>query len=456
MTAASPGKGLDLGLLRDIAAFLRSRRAAGYLVGGSVRDALLGRGTANLDISVEGLEPAAVGNFLRCRHGFTRPVVFSRSNTVFTNDGRVEVEICPLRGSVRSDCLGRDFTVNCLYVKLSVRLAGISHSKVLDPTGRGIIDLRRRILRPYPDAFTPLAADPIRLLRAVRFSATMGFEVDRALRDSMSRMAFLISRSAAERIRAELESILLSGRIVSSFRLMQRVGLLEMVLPEVQRTADFEQGSPHHAYDLLTHTLKATAYVEPELTLRLAALLHDVGKVYARRRKGDRTVYYGHDKISARMAEAVLKRLRFSGRTTSDVAFLIENHMVNYSDSWTDAAVRRLLRKMGPRLDAVLSLAEADRRAHTPEARTGTSVGRLRKRIARVAAAMEAAEISFTPPLDGRRIMSILGIGQGPEVGWAKEHLCQAVLRRGRPVSEEEAVRLLKRWATSRGVRESK
>ncbi len=456
MTAASPGKSLNFELLRGIAAFLRSRRAAGYLVGGSVRDALLYQTTTNLDIAVDGVKPSEVGDFLRSRHGFTRPVVFSRSNTVFTNDGLMEVEISPLRGSVKTDCLERDFTVNCLYIKLTTRLAGISRSNVLDPTGRGIADLRRGTLRPYPDAFTPFAADPIRLLRAVRFSATLGFEIDEALKDSMSRMAFLITRSAAERIRTELESILVSTRIVSSFRLMQKVGLLAMVLPEVEMTAGFEQGSPHHAYDLLTHTLKATTYVEAELMLRLAALLHDVGKVYARRRKGDRMVYYGHEKISARMAQAILRRLKFPGRITSDVAFVIENHMVNYADSWTDAAVRRFLRRMGRRLDAVLSLAEADRKAHTPEARMGTSVKRLRKRIAAVTAAMAASAVSFTPPLDGHRIMSILGIDQGPDVGRAKEYLLQAVLRRGRPVSEEEAVRLLKRWATCRGARESR
>jgi hypothetical protein len=167
-------------------------------------------------------------------------------------------------------------------------------------------------------------------------------------------------------------------------------------------------------------------------------------------------VYYGHEKISARMAQAILRRLKFPGRITDDVMFVIENHMVNYADSWTDAAVRRFLRRMGRRLDAVLSLAEADRKAHAPEARMGTSVKRLRKRIAAVTAAMAASEVSFTPPLDGRRIMSILGIDQGPDVGRAKEYLLQVVLRRGRPVSEQEAVRLLKRWATSRRPRESK
>jgi poly(A) polymerase len=150
-----------------------------------------------------------------------------------------------------------------------------------------------------------------------------------------------------------------------------------------------------------------------------------------------------------------MKRLKFPSRLSNDVAFLIEHHMVNYSDAWTGAAVRRFMRKMGGRLDAVLSLAAADRRAHAPDVNIGTPVGEIRKRIARVAADMESRGVSFTPPLDGREIMEILDIGPGPEVGRAKEHLCQAVLGRGRPISRDEAARLIIRWATSAAAGES-
>lgn len=452
---ARRGQYADAGLLRDMARYLRSRGASGYLVGGAVRDALTGRPSDNIDISVGNLRPRDLAGFLRRHHGFAKPVVFKRSNTVFTSDGIRQVEITPLRGNPARDALERDFTVNCLYVKLTAGFDGVSRRKVLDPTGRGLRDLRAKALVAYPDMFTPFADDPVRLLRAVRFRATLGFSVDSLLEEAISRMAYLISRTAPERVRAELEAILVSARVLSSFRFMQRVGLLEMILPEVALTAGFEQGTPYHAYDLLTHTLRATAFVEPDLCLRLAALLHDIGKVSAQRRKGRRMVYYGHEKISAGAARAIMKRLKFPSRLSNDVAFLIEHHMVNYSDAWTGAAVRRFMRKMGGRLDAVLSLAAADRRAHAPDVNIGTPVGEIRKRIARVAADMESRGVSFTPPLDGREIMEILDIGPGPEVGRAKEHLCQAVLGRGRPISREEAARLIVRWATSAAAGES-
>lgn len=439
-----------MSVLAHVGAYLKKNGAAGYIVGGAVRDALLKNTSTNIDIAVKGMGPVRLARYLKRRHGFSRPVVFRRSDTVFTNDGNIEIEVSPMRGSPAEDALCRDFTVDCLYVKLGPGFRSLDGASILDPTGMGKRDIRTGRLRAYPDPFTPFADDPVRLMRAVRFRATLGFSLDRELRDSMRRMAYLISRPAPERVRDELIKILLSGRVQSSFILMYRVGLMDMLLPELSATAGFEQGTPYHIYDLLTHTLKTTTYVRSELRLRLAALLHDIGKVSARRRKGNRMVYYGHEKISAEGARALMARLKFPVGLTNDVAFLIENHMVNYSDSWTDAAVRRFIRKMGGALDEVLDLAAADRKSHAPEARMGASVRELRKRIKRVMAEMEERDVTFESPLDGVRIMEILGIGPGPEVGRAKEYLCQTVLRRGKAISQAEAEDLLRKWVGGR------
>jgi tRNA nucleotidyltransferase/poly(A) polymerase len=445
---AGTRRGPDMELVGEIARMLLSRGATGYLVGGAVRDSLLGRRVDDIDISVGGIGPARVAAFLHSRHGFTRPVAFKRFSTAFTRRGRTQVEISSLRGQVPGDVLGRDFTVNCLYVRLSPRLAGIRRERVLDPTGKGLSDLDRGLLRAYPDCYTPLTEDPLRLLRALRFRATHGFKIEACLKQAIGRTAYLISRAAPERVRVEIERILLSPKAASSFRIMQQTGLLEMVFPEVAATAGFEQGSPHHAYDLLTHTLKAVSYVRPDLRLRLAALLHDTGKIGARRLKGRRWVYYGHENLSAVQARDALLRLRFPGDVIDDVVFLIENHMVNYAPAWTDAAVRRFMRRTGNILPALLDLAAADRRAHAPETRMGTPVDQLRARLSRVTEQMESRAVTFEAPLDGRQIMRVLGIGEGPEVGRAKEYLCQVVLRRGRPLSKTEAERLLREWAT--------
>jgi len=255
---------------------------------------------------------------------------------------------------------------------------------------------------------------------------------------------------AQERVRAELEMILLSKRVVSSFRAMQALGVCEIVLPELSRTYGFDQATPYHAYDLFTHTLKTTAKAPTDITLRLAALMHDLGKPATRSMKGGRAVYYGHQEISAQLAEEVLRRLKFPRRIRDRVLLLVRNHMIHYSRTWSDKAVRRFVRKMGPDLDKVLLLAEADQKAQVPGAHPDIPARGLRERIR---ALRESDGIHLELPVDGHEIMSVLGIDEGPLVGRAKNRLLEETSVRDRPMSRREAVEVLKKWAKSRKVR---
>ena len=427
-------------VLAKISDLLSRKRARGYLVGGLVRDYLKGCPSDDIDIAVAGLEPEAVAVSLARYPGFSRPVLFPRFKTVMTTGRGLKVEVCRLEGDVRSDALRRDFTVNCLYVDLVRSRSGAS--RILDPSGSGRVDLRARLLRTPGDPLDALWLDPLRMLRAIRFFATDRFRLSSELASAIERMAYLLTRVSRERIRGEIESILLSSRLESSITLMARSGILSVILPELEATAGFEQKTPYHAYDLLSHLVKTAARTPRRLDLRLAGLLHDVGKTAVQTPKGGRMVYYGHEAASAQVAASTLRRLRFPNRMVRRVEFLVSNHMINYSREWSDRAVRRFARKMGANLPDILNLAVADRRAQRPGASADVLLKDLIVRLRR----RDVSPPGPLIPVDGRDIMAILGLREGPAVGEAKEYLIREAIERGRPLSRTEAIADLRRW----------
>lgn len=424
-----------------------------FLVGGLIRDYLSGKPSWDIDLAVAGVDPLVIARAISSRFGLSRPVVYPRFKTVLVagrlagdsgSGETIQVEICSLEGNLATDAARRDFTVNCLYLDLASfdrrRRSGVP---VLDPTGLGLRDLDLRILRTPQEPASTIWSDPLRMLRAVRFHAIDGFRLDRRLVEMIDRMAYLLTRPAPERIRVELEKILSSPRPEGSLQLMQRLGINAVVLPEVAETYGFAQQTPYHAYDLFTHLVKTMAAAPPVVELRLAALLHDVGKLKTQLPKQDRMVYYGHEDVSRDVAASVTRRLRFSRRTAELVTFLVASHMIHYSSAWSDRAVRRFAQRMGSRLEDVLVLAEADRRAQGPGRGGGSLVRELRRRL-------RDLERQRGPgpelPLDGRDIMRLLEVGPGPLVGRAKAFLLEESLKRPRRISRAEAARILRAW----------
>jgi putative nucleotidyltransferase with HDIG domain len=454
----------EVKLFARIRSFLRTRRMRGYLVGGFLRDILLGRDTGDIDIVLRGTAersgkragtrpgertgPVDLAAYLHKDLGYSKPAVFPRFKTALTVSQDLKVEICDLNQDLRTDAAGRDFTVNCLYADVAELTGRMKRSMIKDPTGLGIGDLRAGVLRTPGDPCETMWLDPLRALRAVRFHATLGLRLDAALTESLPRVAYLLGRVSAERIRMELETIVTSRRITGAFDLMARTGILDITIPELGRTRGYSQSTPYHAYDLYTHTLKTVASTPPDLTLRLAALLHDLGKPDTRTLKTGRAVYYGHDDESARIAETVLRRLRFPRRVVSDVTFLVRHHMINYSSGWSDRAVRRLIRKMGRHLEPILTLVEADRKAQRPDPRLPESIRELRRRIRKLEAA-NLVEVGL--PVSGHDIMAALGVKEGPIVGKAKAFLQEEALKRKRLMSRKQCVRLLKDWQSRQG-----
>jgi poly(A) polymerase len=426
------------------------------LVGGYVRDRVMGRPATELDVVVEGGSGTELAKAVAWRLGTHPPVVFERFGTAQLNAGEFLVEFVTARAesyspesrkpevrpaTLEEDIRRRDFTVNSL-------LAG-RDGEVIDLTGKGLQDIESRILR------TPLAAaetfheDPLRAVRAIRFAVSLDFAMDAeimpAISGSLDRLGTVVS---IERITIELRKMLLSDRPGQAFRLMRDSGVLWKLMPEVAVMAGVEQSGFHHL-DVLEHTLAALdavaqrpkPHLEPshELVLRLAVLLHDSGKPATAARDGDRITFLGHPEAGAEAAAALLRRLRFSNDEVDATTRLILLHMrpIQYDPAtWSDGAVRRLVRDSGDVLPALVELARVDMSASEyPADEAARKVGDLERRIADLD--VEAVR-KVTPPLDGNQLMERLDRRPGPWIARVQRALLEAVLDGAIPAGDEE------------------
>jgi tRNA nucleotidyltransferase (CCA-adding enzyme) len=408
---------------------------AAYVVGGALRDIALGRPLhADWDVATAAPPQRVVELFRRTihtglAHGTVTVVVHGRPIEVTTfrgdgdyRDGRHPVSVTFV-ADVRDDLARRDFTVNAMA---GDPLTGA----LVDPFG-GMDDLRARLLRAVGDPDARFAEDGLRPMRAARFAATLEFDVEPATRAALGRHLDVFRKVSRERVRDELAKLLLASRPSVGLRLLRESGLLAEILPPLDRACGFAQNR-FHEFDLFEHTLRAVDGTPPRLRPRLAALLHDLGKLDAcawNEEKGDRT-FFGHERLSAVGAAERLRELRFPAKEGEEIAALVANHGAYYDDSWTDAAVRRWIRRVGlERIEDQLALLDADLRAKgdrpdVPPALAAAGV--LAARVAAQLAARPALDESALA-LDGAAIMRLLGIGPGPRIGEIKRALLELV-----------------------------
>lgn len=408
-----------------------------YLVGGFVRDRLLGRGIAkDIDLIVIGDGAVDLLGRLAVRFGWSRPQQFERFGTVqVRGDGFIVEGVRARRerydpdsrkpdvepGTLEEDIWRRDFTVNAL--------AQDFHGRVLDITGRGLDDLRAGVLRTPLDPSDTFDEDPLRMFRGARFVAQLGFELAAGLPEAMRAQAHRARPPtvSVERIHDELVRLLVSDHPRDGMEALHRGGLLAEVLPELEAMVGVEQ-SGHHCYDVFDHTMHALDRSPPDRVTRLAVLLHDVGKppTHAIAEDGRHT-FHDHPQVGAEMAEGILERLRFSGDEIRDVATLVRLHLrpIQYQhDTHGDAAVRRLVRAAGPLRGRLLDVARADTLASSYP---GTAeIDELAERMERLDQGGGLSRMG--PPLDGGTIMRLGGRGGGPWVGRVQRALIEAVL----------------------------
>jgi len=448
---------------QQLAARLRARGHAAYLVGGSVRDALLDRDIVDVDITTDA-RPETIEAVVR---GWADAVWLQgqRFGTVGCEKGGERFEITTFRADVyrpesrkpevefaddiETDLSRRDFTVNAMAISLDDPTG--AEPSLVDPFD-GLADLAARRLR------TPLAPeisfedDPLRMLRAARFVATIGFEPDPALVDAIEKMHERMKIVSAERVRDELSKLIVADDPSSGLWLSSRTGLSDEFLPYLN-AMQLEQDPIHRHKDVLAHTIAVVAKTSPRLRLRLAALLHDVGKPRTRGYGPQGVTFHHHEVVGARMARERMLALRYPNDLVDDVAKLVELHLRfhTYRMGWTDSAVRRYVRDAGPLLDDLNELTRCD--CTTRDARKADALGRRMDELeARIAELREREELAkIRPALDGNRVMQFLGVPPGPIIGRALEFLLELRLEEG-PMSEDDAQARLAEWAREQGI----
>lgn len=429
-----------------------------YLVGGWVRDAVLGREGKDIDFATDA-KPAQV---IRILQGWadSRHLVGIRYGTVGARKGDFQLHITTFREEVykedsrhpevtfaqeiEADLSRRDFTINAMAVRLP-------DGELIDPF-RGLYDLAHGQLRTPLEPEVSFADDPLRMLRAARFVSTLAVKALPEVVQAITRMHERLRIVSPERIQDELSKLLVGPHVDRALMLIVESGLADVFLPELPALR-LEQDPVHRHKDVFRHTLAVVKRCEPDLVLRLAALLHDIGKPKTREITPEGVQFHHHEIVGARMAEERLRALRYPERVIQDVKTLVELHLRfhTYGAGWTDGAVRRFVRDAGPLLDKLNQLTRADCTTQNPK-KAGVFArlqDELEERIARLAEQENLAAIR--PPLDGHQIMEHLQIGPGPLVGEAREFLLEQRLERG-PIEDEEAFRLLEEWATKKGI----
>jgi poly(A) polymerase len=331
----------------------------------------------------------------------------------------------------------------------------------VDPYG-GLDDLAARVLRTPSTPEVSFTDDPLRMLRAARFAAQLGLEVDRDVADAMRAMAERLAIVSAERIRDELVKLVCSAHPRPGLSLLVHTGLAEQFLPELPALR-LERDEHHRHKDVYEHTLTVLEQATdlehrlpgepPDLVVRMAALMHDVGKPRTRRMHTDGSVtFHHHDVVGAKMTRKRLKALRFSNGDTEAISHLVALHLRFHgygSGEWTDSAVRRYVRDAGDQLERlhVLTRADCTTRNRRKAERLRRTYDDLEERIARLAEQEELE--AMRPDLDGNAIMQVLDIPPGPEVGQAYRYLLDLRIERG-PLGEERAREELLAWWSAR------
>lgn len=424
-----------------------------YLVGGPVRDAFLGRTSTDLDFAtdaspeetldvvkplaetvwLQGVKYGTVGALIE---GTNVEITTFRTEKYQPSSRHPDVEFA---ADIETDLSRRDFTVNAMAVRLPDKTP-------IDPYG-GTEHLKTKLLQTPIDPDDSFSDDPLRMLRAFRFASQLDFKIAPEVMASIERLKDQLETISAERIRDELAKLLIGRAPARALTLADQTGLTDLFLPELA-TLKLEQDPVHRHKDVFQHTLAVMERTDPVLVLRLAAILHDIGKPRTRKIGPEGVSFHHHEVVGAQMAEKRLRALRFPNDVVDEVTEIIRLHhrFHTYRLGWTDSAVRRYVRDAGPYLGTLNLLVRADctTRDEKKARRLAQRMDELEERISELAKEEELSKLR--PDLDGKQVMEHLGLPPGPLVGKALAFLMEIRLDEG-PIGETEARRRLDEWA---------
>lgn len=413
-----------------------------YLVGGAVRDLQLGLNPKDIDLVIDVPDgEIKFKKFLENKEMFSGFVEYPRFRTLkfslnLENCEKEDIEVVVPRTEVynegprkpskveqttlEKDALRRDFCCNALYMN-------ISSGEIIDPTGKGILDCKNKILRTPVDPKLTFKEDPLRMLRAIRFSCQKGFKIDNIVLSSISDIDEFY-RLSKERIRDEFVKIIMSRFSIEGLELLRKTGLMNGIIPKLVEYYSFNQNSKYHNLTWYDHTMKVYELVVKDgnasLELRLSALLHDISKpiTYTINEKTGYFNFIGHEESSAKEAEEILKNLKFSNTIINKVTFLVKNHMIikpfyDYDlKKYTGKPkkTRQIIRECGDNLYDLMKLIEADNMSHHPDYCLYNQVKSFYEEVEK----LKLEEKTIIPlPINGNDIMKQFKIPAGPEIG---------------------------------------
>ncbi len=433
-----------------------------YLVGGSVRDVLLGRQPTDLDFTTDA-RPPQVKQLLRMAGADDIFAVGERFGTIGGVFQKQVIEVTTFRSeqyepgsrkptvelgdSLEGDLGRRDFTINAMALDAVT-------GALVDPYG-GQDDLAARQVRAVGDPSERFAEDPLRLMRAVRFAAQLAFEIEPETRRAIPERAETLATISRERIAQELDKILVSRLGGLGIRLLSDLGLMHWIIPEVLAMRGMLQDASYHHKDVFEHTVQVVDQAPRRRIVRWAALLHDIAKPRTRSVENGVVHFLGHENLGDQMSRRILRDLNLSSQTIDQVGQLVAMHQrANaYEDDWTDGAVRRFVREAGDVLEDLLDLSAADVTSKRADRRraAGDRVTALRERIERLREEEEIEKLSS--PLDGLELMALFNRGPGPWIRPVKDRLLSAVLDgQLAPDDKETATRMAREMMAEMGA----
>ena len=400
-----------------------------FTVGGCIRDEILGNEIKDIDLCIDlpdgGIDFA---NWLYKAKLLTHePVVYPTYGTAMFQLSAfpgIELEVVQTRkeqykdknsrnpevvfGSLEDDCFRRDLTINSLYYNMSKNV-------YLDLTGKGYNDIQNHIIRTTGKPDSIFLDDPLRVLRVCRFSSRYGWEIENETFEGMKRNVDRLSIITKERIQDEFNKMLVCDNPVMALNLIKDIGAMKYIIPELEETYDITQNEYHNYNTIWQHILKVVENTRNDLELRMAALLHDIGKINTRTVDDNGNVhFYKHELVSAEMCDTILRRLKYSNDFIKTVQILVKNHMrtKNFGDNYThmkDKTLRKMQYELGDNMMKCLELIDADNKAHAPEYCMPNQVENIKKRLEKFKEDGTSME-NYKLPVNGNDVMEVLGI----------------------------------------------
>ena len=422
-------------IILDISRRLIENGCQAFIVGGALRDSLLGCQAKDWDVATDAT-PERVHDLFREMTRFDL-----KHGTVTLVSRRRHFEVTTFRGtdgygvSIEEDLAHRDFTFNAMAYD-------ITHKRIIDAFG-GKEDMKKKVVRAVLNPLDRFNEDPLRMMRAIRFSLQLGYSIEPETLMAISSMAKAIDRVARERIRDELLRILLVSKPSVGFNLMRKIGLLKRVLPELLEGYRKRQNS-YHKYTIYRHTMETVDSIERDPILRLSALFHDIAKPRVRRKVKGRWRFFGHATASAELSTEIMTRLRFSNEWIDRVAHLVSNHMFDYKKGLSDRAVRRFIKRVGvDNIDGLMRLRRADDLAHGWGRDFEKDIEEFGNRINAQIKKPYPFTISALA-VNGHDVMNILGLQPGPRIGQILNQLLEVVIDKPAYNQKDKLIEILK------------